>query len=290
LVVDEKLPKIRKKLLDKVDINLEDFKNLDSIQLTNTCRFIQEKNIKFSLETNNKKNIEKLFKMLNEDEKINLGYLPVVKTKSSLIFKKINYNNKYYIFKTTLKSNNKEFQKRLEKEIESKNIIYIDLLYLDNIPPSWILIEENTEEKNKIAMELVKKEKITIDKKISEGSDYSNYTAEIGRKGELLVKELLISKFGIDRVIDNNELGEKNKIDFEILDEDLLYIIHKVEVKATIKEVNSNKNVAFYMSSEQYKYAQRYDSNTHLIFVTGVEDDKPEFLYMNFNNSWLKGL
>jgi hypothetical protein len=61
-------------------------------------------------------------------------------------------------------------------------------------------------------------------------------------------------------------------------------------VKATIKEVNSNKNVAFYMSSEQYKYAQRYDSNTHLIFVTGVEDDKPEFLYMNFNNSWLKGL
>ncbi len=290
LVIDEKLPKIRKKLLDKVDISLEDFKNLDSIQLTNTCRFIQEKNIKFSLEANNNKNIEKLFKMLNEDEKINLGYLPVVKTKSSLIFKKINYNNKYYIFKTTLKSNNKEFQKRLEKEIESKNIIYVDLLYLDNIPPSWILIEENTEEKNKVAMELVKKEKITIDKKISEGSDYSNYTAEIGRKGELLVKELLISKFGIDRVIDNNELGEKNKIDFEILDEDLLYIIHKVEVKATIKEVNSNKNVAFYMSSEQYKYAQRYDSNTHLIFVTGVEDDKPEFLYMNFNNSWLKGL
>lgn len=291
LVINLNLPIVRKKLLEKVDISLDDFKKLNSKQLTNTCKFIQEKNIKFNLDSDDTKNIEKLFKMFDGNEKIELGYYPSLKTKSSLIFKRINkYDKKYYIFKDELKSENKAFQKRLTQEIGNKNIIYIEVLDFDEIPSSWISIKENAEEKNKGAMELVKQEKMTIDKQLSKTSDYSNHTAEIGRKGELLVKELLISKFGIDRVIDNNELGEKNKIDFEILDENLVKIIHKVEVKSTIKEVNKNNDVAFYMSSEQYKYAQKYDNNTHLIFVTGVEDDKPEFLYMNFNNSWLKGL
>lgn len=293
LVIDENLPIVRNNLLNKVDISIEDFKKLDSIQLTNTCRFIQEKNINFSLDNNDKRNIEKLFKVLDEPKKIGLEFYPVLKTKSSLIFQRINNNDDdiYYIFKDALKSENTEFKIRLEQEINNKNIIYVDILYLDNIPSSWELIKENPEEKNKAAIELVKKESIIIDKQISKTSDYSDYTAKIGRKGELEVKKLLIEKFGIDRVIDNNESGEKNKIDFEIRYEGSQEIMHKIEVKSTIKEVNSNENndVVFYMSSEQYKYAKKYDDNTHLIFVTGIEgDNEPEFLFMNFNNSWLK--
>ena len=60
-------------------------------------------------------------------------------------------------------------------------------------------------------------------------------------------------------------------------------------MKATVKSTNNSldKDVKFIMSSNQYRNAQKYGDDTHLIFVTGVEEDKPEFLYMNFDNSWL---
>jgi len=104
--------------------------------------------------------------------------------------------------------------------------------------------------------------------------------------------DILIAKFTKDRVIDNNSNGEKKKIDFEILDTDLMTVIHKIEVKSTVNKVDNNlkESVEFYMSKEQYLNAQEYGKDTHLIFVTGVESHNPKFLYMNFDNSWLNEL
>jgi len=84
-----------------------------------------------------------------------------------------------------------------------------------------------------------------------------------------------------------NKNGESHKIDFEILDESKNNVIHKIEVKTTIKDINSDDEIRFIMSSKQYKNAQKYGKDTHLIFVTGVNSENPEFLYMNFDNNWL---
>jgi len=66
-------------------------------------------------------------------------------------------------------------------------------------------------------------------------------------------------------------------------------ITHKIEVKATVNKIDdaSKESVEFYMSKTQYSKAQKYGRDTHLIFVTGVESDNPQFLYMNFDNNWL---
>lgn len=99
--------------------------------------------------------------------------------------------------------------------------------------------------------------------------------------------------FIIDNVIWYNKESEsidddKGGLDIEIRNKEG-EITHKIEVKTTTKSSKNNENItlAFYMSSEQYKAAQSWGRDTHLIFVTGIEDDKPEFLYMNFDNKWL---
>jgi len=295
LVIDVNLPKFRKKLIEKIDISIDDFKILKSIHLINTCRFMEEKSIEFNFENSDIKNIEKLFKMLDENRKINLDYLPILRTESSFIFQKIEKyaSGTYYILKATLKSENKEFQKRLKEEISSKNIIYIDVLDLGNVPPSWIEVKENEEEKiNDKALELNSKEK-SIDMTLEKSSkDDFEYKWMIGWKGEKAAYEQLIKKFGVDNVewhnINNrNSKDDKGGIDIEVKD-NTGKIIHNIEVKATQKSTTHKDNtVAFYMSSAQYRNAKKYGSDTHLIFVTGIEDDKPEFLYMNFDNSWL---
>ena len=126
-------------------------------------------------------------------------------------------------------------------------------------------------------------------------NDYESeeYKWRIGWRGEKYAYDILVKKYGIDNVIWHNKESEsihddKGGIDIEICNKER-DITHKIEVKTTTKSSKNNDNnkLAFYMSSEQYKAAQSWSRDTHLIFVTGIEDDKPEFLYMNFDNKWL---
>ena len=113
---------------------------------------------------------------------------------------------KEYITKESINSSNKAFQERLEKEIKHKSVIYLDILDLDESSIKWKKIAENEDEKREEAKNNIDKEILDIDIKLSEKTKYSNRTAEIGRKGELFVKKLLIDKYGEQRIKDNNEI------------------------------------------------------------------------------------
>ena len=290
LHIDNKIVEIRKLILDHKELNSDDLISLTQEQKKNTIQFLSEQNFEFKFETIDYDNLAKLFKSMDKELKENLEYYPFLQNASTIHFiKSIRFYSKKYIDKTHFNNKNISFQERLIKEIEDKKVIFIDILNFDTIPSNWHLIEETENEKKEVEKQKINKEIVEIDSKMTQTSDYNERTAQIGRKGELYVKHILNKKFGPDRVIDNNANGEKQKIDFEVLDENLNEIIHKIEVKATVKNSNSNKidDLAFYMSPRQYKNAQKYGKDTHLIFVTGVEDDKPEFLYMNFDNSWI---
>ncbi len=288
LLINDELPILRKKLFNHENIESDYLIQFSQKQLENTLEFLSNKRIEYTFDKS--ENIKKIFKKLENSSKSSLEYLPVLKTKNTFCFKKIDrYLPKEYIFRSSIDSPNNAFQTRLENEIENKNIIYMDILDLEKINIGWTEIRENEEEKKEQALSDNRKKIDDIRKNLHKKSEYSEKMAEIGRLGEEWVHKLLIQKFGPDRVKHNNAKGESQKIDFEILDKDLKNTIHYIEVKATIKEANQkNDDVAFYMSSEQYQKALQYGSNTHLIFVTGVETENPEFLYMNFDKSWIE--
>lgn len=288
LTISDEIVKIRKSLLENKELNSDDLISLTQEKKKNTIQFLAEKNFEFKFDTVDYHNLEKLFKSMDKNIKEKLQYYPCLKNLSTIHILNEPSSSKYYIDKTHLNSKNIIFKERLKRGIEDKKVIFIDILNFDTISSRWLLLEENENEKKEVALDETKKERDDIRAERIKTSDYNERTAQIGREGELLVKEILINKFGADRVIDNNENGESKEIDFEILDETLTKVIHKIEVKATVKKADDlNKDVAFYMSNNQYKKAQKYGKDTHLIFVTGVEYDNPEFLYMNFDNSWL---
>ena len=289
LNVDDGLAVLRKKLIDGASIGSDELLRFSQEQLINTLEFLSVKQLKYKLGGDELDSIKKILKKIGDEIKQNIKFFPVLENKSTIVFIKIDGYLKQYITKATLKSKNEYFKGRIENTIKAEDVIYIDVLDIEVIPSSWIELKENEGEKTDKARGENKAEIDKLDTKISDKSEYNDRTAAIGRKGELLVKDILIEKFGPERVVDNNINGENKKIDFEILDEDLKNISHKIEVKATVKSTNNSldKDVKFIMSSNQYRNAQKYGDDTHLIFVTGVEEDKPEFLYMNFDNSWL---
>ena len=290
LTIEQELPILRKKLLNSEDIKRDDLISFNDAKLTNSLKFFSLQDKVYDFDSVDTRNIKYILKLLESSTIENCEVLPILKTKSSFVLHELNqYCPKKYITKKSLNNNNVIFQKRLLDEIDNNRVVFIDILDIENIQISWIEITVNENEKKEVALTETKEKIDSIRKAINEKSEYNERTAEVGKLGELLVQEKLIKKFGIERVVYNNSDAESKKIDFEILDEKLNNTIHYIEVKATTFEANSKKNneVAFYMSSEQYKKSLQYGKDTHLIFITGVETTNPEFLYMNFDNNWL---
>jgi len=289
LKINDSLLKIRKQLTNQDEISNDEIKKLSNSELLSNLDFLKLDNKSYPLDMKSIeiKNIKSIYRYLSENRPIHI--LPILKNKGNFIFDSISSESKYYITRKELNNKNKYFQKRLKKEIKEKKVVYFEIFNRDEILIHWIRIRENEEERNKEARDNTQKELNEINNRMANTSEYNIRRANIGRKGELLVKGILIDKFGIDRVIDNNENGENKKIDFEILNRNLDAITHKIEVKATVNRIDdaSTESVEFYMSKTQYSKAQEYSRDTHLIFVTGVESDNPQFLYMNFDNNWL---
>jgi hypothetical protein len=298
LTIDSDLEKIRKKLLSNNEIKQKELTNLKNTELkvTNTLKFLVEKEFTFQLDKKDPKykSIQLLYKIADINY-INNNYYPVLINHSSCQMEMIDFSrNITYIKQEKLKSKNKSFKKRLIKEIEENQIVYLDILDTDNIPRSWSELKENKEEKiEKKKEELAQKDKEITARSESQDSNPNTYKWMIGWKGERYVFELLLSKYiGTDyTVVWHNENAksikdDKGGIDIEVHDH-LGKTVHNIEVKTTIKSSKKDDKLAFYMSSEQFEAATSWGRNTHLIFVTGIEDGEPKLLYMNFDNNWL---
>ena len=194
-----------------------------------------------------------------------------------------------------LNSCNDFFQDRLDDYISNKKIVYLDILGFDEIPYDWILVEESEDEKIKKEEKILNEKDKNIIQEINGGNkEFNEGDWLIGWRGEYFVYRKLIKKFGIDNVYWHNKdakssSDDKKGIDIEVKN-NLGITVHNIEVKttkkSTAKGMNNKENVTFYMSINQYKAAQTYGKDTHLIFVTGI-DENPELLYMNFDNNWL---
>ncbi len=295
LNINDELANLRKEIINKNKDDWSKVRKLETEEIINTIEYIayQKKEYK-NKETEVLKNI---FKALSEDKKTHLEYLPCMKNLSTIVLKKIHPYGIYCITKERMVSKNKFFRERLSKEIKNRDIVYLDILDLDIIPDDWEEIKENNDElKKEKEKEIVKKDK-NISMHMSQAEEGSKeFNWYIGWKGEKYVYLLLLEKFkNTDLEVvwhneDSNSIeDDKGSIDIEIKDTKG-NTVHNVEVKTTIKSSSQNQTLAFYMSSEQFDAATSWGRDTHLIFVTGIEDNDPKCLYMNFDNEWLKTL
>jgi hypothetical protein len=83
----------------------------------------------------------------------------------------------------------------------------------------------------------------------------------------------------------NSYLDDKGGIDFEVIDKNNKKL--NIEVKTTTGSIYTDSKIQFTLSSRQFEAARSWGRDTHLIFVSGIDDNKPELLYMNFDNNWL---
>jgi len=292
LEVDDNLVEIRKKLFKNEVIDIETLGKIGSEKIVNSIEFLAFKEKIYKIDYDEIRVLENLFKVLNDSSKIKLKFLPYLKNKSSIILKQIYSSKKDYIAHKRLRSNNKLFQKRLLQEIEEKDIIYLDILNLENIPSDWYEIKENKNEKIDNEKQQLDKQEKDIKATLKEQDENSDeYRWMIGWKGEKYIYEKLIKKFDIDKVIWHNKNAtsiqdDRGGIDIEVKDSNN-NTIHNIEIKTTIKSTSKDKSVSFTLSSKQFEAATDWGRDTHLVFVTGIEDDEPSVLYMNFDNNWL---
>lgn len=291
LNIDNDLVEIRKKLLNNEIIDIETLGEIGSEKIINSIEFLAFKEKVYKIDFDEIKVLQNLFKVLNDNSKIKLKFLPCLIDKSSITLKEI-YNIKYYATIKNLQNKNKLFQERFVNEIKEKSIIYIDILDLENIPSDWCEIKENKDEKIDNEKQQLQEQEKDIKANLKDQDESSDeYKWMIGWKGEKYIYERLINKFDIDKVIWHNKNAksiqdDKGGIDIEIKDNDN-NTIHNIEIKTTIKSTSRDKSVSFTLSSKQFEAATDWGRDTHLIFVTGIEDDEPKVLYMNFNNDWL---
>ncbi len=283
--VNEELLKIRKNLISNNQVEWGELRKLDVSELINTIEYLAVQKKEYKRSSKESKVLKNIFKALDQQEKVQLQYLPCLKNLSTVVIKKINLYEIYCITKESFESKNKIFRDRLSREIKSNNIIDIDILDIDKIPQDWEEIEESENELNEAESLKINKEKSELQAVIQDATEYSEYTAEIGTLGELFAKELLNKKFGTSNVQYNNEDEENKIIDFYITDSNGEKF--GVEVKATISSPNSTEGIKFILSTPQFKKFKDYDKKTYLIFVVGVKSD-PEILVMNFDNNWLE--
>jgi hypothetical protein len=293
LKIDTNVEKIRKFILESKEINSDDLNILTKEQYENTISFLGINQFEFKLKSIDYTNIEKLFKKMDSDIKFNLSYYPYFQNLSKLKFERnLPSYSSYCIDKNKLNSKNKFFKDRLKKEINNKYITYIDILNIDEIPKDWIIIEESEEEKIKNKQKSLDKREESMKMKTRKSSqDDFEYKWQIGWKGEKFVYKSLIQKFPIDSVVWHNENSESSKDDRGVIDIEIKNklgnTIHKIEVKTTVNSSSYDETLTFYMSSRQFKHAQQFGNNTHLIFVTGINDLEPKMLVMNFDNDFL---
>lgn len=294
LNIDENLLKLRKELINDKEINSDELSKLSQNQLVNTLGFISNKNKIYILDDKKAENIKKIFKKIDNANKESLKFNPVlIGIDSFQIFQTNKYlYNKKFITKERLKSENKIFKNRLINMINNEEIIYLDIMDFE-VSEDKIITENNDDKLYE------KKEKLaTRDAEISLKANSSNaeatdYNWMIGWKGEKYVYELLLKHLEVDNVIWYNEdatclAEDKGGIDIVILNDH--EIIHRIEVKTTIKSLNAEDNVQFNMSNKQFEAAMNWGKDTHLVFVTGIEDQNPKHLYFNFNDNWLNSL
>ena len=291
LNIDNDLIETRKKLLNSEAIDRKTLRKYKVEQILNTIEFLRIKEKIYKIKSDEVKILQSLFNELDDNDKIEFDYLPCLIDKSSIILKKISWT-KYFIRLKSLKSKNKLFQKRLSNEIKEKDIIYLDILNLDNILNSWQEIKENKNEKIDHEKQQLDEQEKDIEATFKDqDKDSDEYRWKIGWKGEKYIYEKLIEKFSIDKVIWHNKKvisiqDDRGGIDIEIKDNDNK-IIHNIEIKTTIKSTSMDNSVSFTLSSKQFEAATDWGRDTHLVFVTGIEDDEPKVLYMNFDNNWL---
>lgn len=294
LCIDSTLSELRKKILSGEDIKRDDLVAFTDTQLVNTLEFLSLQNKVYDFDNADSINIKTIFKQLKSSTIDTLEFLPVLKTKSSFVLHRLHqYLPKEYITKESIKSSNQAFQERIEKEIEQKSLIYLDALDLDESDIRWKKVTENEDEKVTSKLEnLQRQEQEFIS--ATTGNDDKNISQQtwlIGWRGEKYVYELLVNKFGIDNVVWHNEFStsykdDKGGIDFEVLDENSNKL--NIEVKTTTGSIHADSKVQFTLSSKQFEAARSWGRDTHLIFVSGIDDNEPELLYMNFDNNWLK--
>ncbi len=294
LTLEQELPILRKKLLNSEDIKRDDFISFNDAKLTNSLEFLSLHDKVYDFDSVDTRNIKNIFKLLESSTIENCEFLPILKTKSSFSLQRLyKYSTKEYVTKESIESSNQVFQERLDKEIEQKDLIYLDILDLDNPPIGWEKVVENEEEKRTNKFEnLEKQEQEFISASTTKDEkDINQQNWLIGWRGEKYVYKLLIDNFEIDNVTWHNEhsnsyLDDKGGIDFEVIDKNNTKL--NIEVKTTKGSIHTDSKIQFTLSSKQFEAARSWGRDTHLIFVSGIDDNKPELLYMNFDNNWLK--
>lgn len=294
LCIDSVLPELRKKILSGEDIKRDDLVSFTDTQLINTLEFLSFQNKVYDFDNADTINIKTIFKQLKSSTIDTLEFLPILKTKSSFVLQRLHkYLPKEYITKESIKSSNQAFQERIEKEIEQKSLIYLDILDLDESDIRWKKVTENEDEKVTSKLENLKRQEqeFISATTANDDKDISQQNWLIGWRGEKYVYELLVNKFGIDNVVWHNESStsyqdDKGGIDFEVLDENSNKL--NIEVKTTTGSIYTDSKIQFTLSSKQFEAARSWGRNTHLIFVSGIDDKDPELLYMNFDNNWLQ--
>ncbi len=292
LKINDNLLKIRKKLKNQEEISNDEIKKLSDKELLSNLDFLKLDNKSYSLDMKNieTKNIHLIYKYLSSNTRLTI--FPILKNKSNFRLMEINNQSNFYITKQNLNSKNTLFNERVKIEIKNKNIIYHDLLEKEDVPKDWKEIKENEEERKENEKGKLKEQELEFQADIEKSTkDSIEYKWMIGWRGEKYVYELLLKRFDIIDISWHNKNSksindDNGETDIEVKIDG---VIHYVEVKTTVKSVNRGEDVAFYMSSNQFKKFSRYDKNYHLVFITGI-DDNPEHLYFGFNPNWLNEL
>ena len=284
LVIDARLKDIRQRILKNESVSSDDLIDLTQEKIINTLEFLSNKNKSYTIDNSDVgyKNLKLLFKRLEQNyfSETEIFCLILLDTKTVQI-KKIKPH--FYIRSNQLNSENKYFKSRLLEEIQSKEIIYVDN-FIDEIPPAWVLIDKNDKEKRDFENDYAEEKDVALRAQFKPKDDFSDYKAEIGLRGELLVYRELFNRYGVDNVTWNNKEGEScESFDIEL---NVNGETHFIEVKTTSKSPN-REDLQFIMSSNQFNAATRWGRDKHLIFVVGINDAEPKLLYFNFNDDWL---
>lgn len=286
LNLDEMLPTIRRKIISHEELKRDDLAEFSHEKIISTIEFLSKRNDVYTIDEQDIsfRNLKRLFERLDLDEGgfHYFSFLPVLLSNSTFQIRECSWD--FYITAKQLACKNKHFQSRLLKDIESKNIIYLDIFDLNFVPSELELVDESDKEKQEFTNSFIASENESIHAQLSKSNDYSEDNALIGRKGELYVYKVLSDKYGAKNVTWNNSDVESKGIDIELRIKDK---IHFIEVKTTTESVNIGNDLRFFMSSNQFNAATSWGRDTHLIFVVGINDTEPKLLYFNFNNEWL---
>lgn len=283
LKINKNLELVRKNIENSQKINHK-FSNKE---LVNTLNYLSKKNIKISLESDNNNDYLNFFHILKQVSNVeNLDILPIMSDTFSFSLRCVYPNNKiFYITRNELGEKNEFFKKRIAETIETKLVVYKDILSIVSVPITWSALVVSSEENEKYKLLKMEKQRELNNFEISNNDDIGDFEKKwkIGWNGESIVYQKLMEKYGAVNITWNNENATCSAEDSGTVDM-ILYknnIEYNIEVKSTVGTISRNQELKYHISGHQFEFYSNnncLNKKNVLVLVSGVGSISPKIV------------